>query len=86
MIQLQLHTYGQVIQSAVWVMLQVKLFKFQFERAALAGFQPPVAFRAVVIGHRVVGRCEGASGSGEIAPTTYRRKRWNDASLSFWSH
>lgn len=60
-------------------MLQVKIFKFQFKRAALAGFQPPITLRTVVVGHGVVGRRERASGSGEIAPTTYRRKRWNDA-------
>lgn len=61
------------------MMLQVKVFKFQFKWAAVAGFQQPVAFRAVVVGHRVVGRCERASGRGEVAPTTYRRERWNDA-------
>lgn len=60
-------------------MLQVKAFKFQFKRAAMAGFQRPVAFGAVVVGHGVVGRRKRASGSGEIAPATYRRKRWNDA-------
>lgn len=59
-------------------MLQVEVFKFQFEWAAVAGFQPPIAFRAVVVGHRVVGRSEHASGSREIAPTSYRRKRWDD--------
>lgn len=73
-----LHTYSQIIWSAVWVMLQVKVFKFQFKWAAVAGFQPPVAFGAVVVRHRVVGRSEHASGSREIAPTTYRRKRWDD--------
>lgn len=51
-------------------MLQVKAFKFQFKRAAMAGFQPPVAFGAVVVGHGVVGRRKRASGSGEIAPAT----------------
>lgn len=60
-------------------MLQVKAFKFQFKRAARAGFQPPVAFGAVVVGHGVVGRRKRASGRGEIAPATYRRKRRNDA-------
>lgn len=52
------------------MMLQVKVFEFQFKCAAVARFQPPVAFRAVVIGHRVVGRYERAAWSGEITPAT----------------
>lgn len=52
------------------MILQVEVFKFQFKRAAVAGFQPPGAFGAVVVGHGVVGRRERAGGSGEIAPTT----------------
>lgn len=56
------------------MMLQVKVFKFQFKWAAMAGLQPPGAFRAVIVGHRVVRRRERASGGGEIAPATYRRE------------
>lgn len=60
-------------------MLQVKVFEFQFKWAAVAGLQPPGAFGAVVVGHRVVGGRERAGGSGEIAPATYRRESWKDA-------
>lgn len=59
----------------------MKVFKFQFKWAAVAGFQPPIAFGAVVVGHRVVGRYEHASGGGEITPTTYGRKRPADTFL-----
>lgn len=79
MTYLKFYTYSQIICSAVWMMLQVKVFEFQFKWAAMTGLQPPEAFGAVVVGHRVVGRCERAGGSGEIAPTTYRRESWNDA-------
>lgn len=70
MIHPKLYTYSQIICSAVWMMLQVKLLKFQFKRAAVAGSQQPGAVGAVVIGHRVVGRRERARGSGEVAPAT----------------
>ena len=66
------------------MMLQVELFKVQFKWAAVAGLQQPVAFGAVVIGHRVVGRRERARGSGEVASTAYRRKRGDDAEPFFW--
>lgn len=77
-LQVKLYTYGQIIWSAVWMVLQMEVFKFQFKRTAVAGFQPPVALGAVVVGHRVVGRCEHAGGSGEIASTTYGRETWDD--------
>lgn len=59
----------------------MEVFKFQFKWAAVAGFQPPRAFGAVVVGHWVVGGREHASGGGEVTPTTYRRKRRDDTYL-----
>lgn len=90
--QLKYYTYCQVIQRAVWMILQVEVFKFQLKWAAMTGFQPPLTFGAVVVGHRVVRRREYACGGGQIAPTTYRRKKqsdrrkkWKDA-YPFLSH
>lgn len=77
------YTYSQIIQRAVRMMLQVEVFEGQFKWAAMAGFQPPVAFRAVVVRHWVVGRREYACGGGEVAPTTYRRNKWTDTHLFF---
>lgn len=68
-------TYCQIIQAAVGMALQVEVFKLQLEGAALAGLQLPVALGAMVVGHRVVGRSEGASGSSEVPPTTCRTQR-----------
>lgn len=70
------YTYGQVIQRAVGVVFQEEVLEFKLERAATAGLQPPVAFGAVVVGHRVVGRCEHPCGSGEIASTACRGTQW----------
>lgn len=75
MLQLKHYTYSHIIQSAVWMVLQVEVYEFQFKWAAMTGFQQPVTFRTVVVGHRVVRRHEYACGSGEIASTTYRKKK-----------
>jgi hypothetical protein len=77
------YTYGQVIQRAVGVVFQVEVLEFKQERAATAGFQPPVAFGAVVVGHRVVGRCEHPCGGGEIASTACRGTQWGKHGLFF---
>lgn len=69
------HTYGQVIQRTAGVVFQVEVLEFKLEWAASAGFQSPVAFGAVVVGHRVVGRCEHPCGGGEIASTACRETR-----------
>lgn len=74
-------TYGQVIQRAAGVVFQVEVLEFQLERATMTGFQPPVAFGAVVVGHRVVGRCEHPCGGGEITSTACRGTQWMNHSL-----
>lgn len=56
-------------------MLQVEVLEFELESTAMAGFQPPVALRAVVVGHRVVGGCDQPRGGGEIASTAYGGKQ-----------
>lgn len=63
--------------------LHVEVLEFQLERAAMAGFQLPVALRAVVVGHRVVGRCEQPRGAGETASTAYRGETESETGLFF---
>lgn len=63
--------------------LHVEVLEFQLERAAMAGFQLPVALRAVVVGHWVVGRCEQPRGAGEIASTAYRGEAESETGLFF---